>query len=88
MQRLSDILNGTERTCSLKISGFCYVWKGLFACGCNINGFGFLGLVTFSEEQTNLIVCSRGRIERCWKEALIGVGIVGVRPMFFGAISC
>ena len=57
------------------------------ACGCNGNAFELWGLVTFSEEQTNLIVCSRGRIERCWKEALIGVGIVGVRHMFFGAIS-
>ena len=27
-------------------------------------------MVTFSEEQTDFTVCSRGRIERCWKEAL------------------
>ena len=40
----------------------------LFGCGCILNVFGFLGLVTFSEEQTTLTVCSSGRIERCWKE--------------------
>ena len=69
VQGLSEILNSTERTCSLKISGFLYVWKSLIACRCNINAFGFLRLVTFSEEQTNLTVCPRGRIERCWKDS-------------------
>ena len=39
----------------------------------DVHAFGFLGLVTFSEEQTNLTVCSRGQIERCRKEGSIGV---------------
>ena len=51
VQGLWEILNSTERTCSLKISGFWNVWKSLFACGCNINAFGFLGLVTFSPQR-------------------------------------
>ena len=40
---------------------------------------GFLGLVTFSEEQTNLTVLE-GRFD--WRQ------IVGVRNMLFGAIRC
>ena len=44
----------------------------------------FLELVTFSEEQTNLTVCSRGRIERCWKEGRFDWRqIVEVRHMLF-----
>ena len=85
MQGLSEILNSTETTCSLKISRFCYVLKGLLP----VDAWGFMrahfkshetlsdfwaGLVTFSRGQTNLTVCSRGRVERCWKEASIGVG--------------
>ena len=38
------------------------------------NAFGVLGLLKFSQEQTDLTVCSRGRVERCCKEASIGVG--------------
>ena len=36
VQGLLEILNSTERTCSLKITRFWYVWKSLFAYGYNI----------------------------------------------------
>ena len=74
MQGLSEILNSREHLQSENQS--ILICLEVFIClWMHYKCFRiFLGLVTFSQEQTNLTVCSRGQIERSWKEAMIGVG--------------